>query len=210
MAAPTTKHIGDLNGKWLLNKQLSDNVDPALQLQGIGWLVRKAIGAASVTLHVKQYTGDDDGGKPHIDIQQTATAGVKGTTENRVLDWTPREHKDWLFGTVQGQSRFISAADLGALLAEGGQARADNWADADAARFLQADWLLGPDEEKGPGGAPFVLNFVRNTDAAGGWTGCQVWGFQDVGGERRYARNVVIGKAGKYVCIKMIYDWIPE
>lgn len=57
-----------------------------LTLQGIGWIVRKAISIATITLDVKQYR--DDEGVEHIDIEQTATGGVKGTTENRTLDWT--------------------------------------------------------------------------------------------------------------------------
>lgn len=54
-------------------------------LQGIGWFTRKAIGLATITLDVKQYR--DDEGVEHIDIVQTATGGIKGTTENRTLDW---------------------------------------------------------------------------------------------------------------------------
>lgn len=41
---------------------------------------------ATITLAVKQYRDDD--GVEHIDIEQTATGGIKGTTENRTLDWT--------------------------------------------------------------------------------------------------------------------------
>jgi hypothetical protein len=40
--------------------------------------MRKAIGLATVTLHTKQYEED---GVTHIDIDQTATGGIKGTTE---------------------------------------------------------------------------------------------------------------------------------
>ncbi|KAH9900451.1 hypothetical protein F4778DRAFT_738993 [Xylariomycetidae sp. FL2044] len=211
MAAPASKTIGDLNGKWFLNKSISDDVNPALSLQGIGWLTRKAIGVASVTLHVKQYQAPP---KPpatstdpvtHIDIQQVATGGLKGTNEERCLDFEFREHKDWLFGRVKGQSKWMSAEELQSIVAAGSEAMTKGWIEND---FLLKDWLLDDAEKTGPNGEPFIYNHVESLDA--GWTGTQVWGFQTIGGERRYARNVVIAKDGTFVNFKMIYDWLPE
>ncbi|KAI0175971.1 hypothetical protein GGR52DRAFT_338771 [Hypoxylon sp. FL1284] len=217
MAASGTKTIGDLNGKWVLNKTLSDSVDPALSLQGVGWLVRKAIGAATITLHVKQYQGPPSptaasetkpaGGDDvtHVDIQQVATAGVKGTAENRCLDDAFRDHSDWLFGHVRGRTRWVGPADVAALVAEGGEARTWGWVDDDS---VALDWLEDEAERTGPAGASHILSFVQSVDAA--WTALQVWGFQSVGGERRHVRNVVVAKAGKFYSFKMVYDWIPE
>jgi hypothetical protein len=51
----------------LQSKKLGDDSDIALQIQGIGWLTRKAIGLATVTLHVKQY--DDENGEANIVLQ---------------------------------------------------------------------------------------------------------------------------------------------
>ncbi|CAN8099429.1 unnamed protein product [Discula destructiva] len=107
MAAPSSKTIRDLNGTWVMNKSLSDSPDAGLALQGIGWLTRKAIGLATVTLAIKEY--EDEAGVTHCDIQQTATGGVKGTAEARTFDNTWREHSDWLFGKVKGRTQWISA-----------------------------------------------------------------------------------------------------
>ncbi|KAI1142872.1 hypothetical protein F5Y05DRAFT_366497 [Hypoxylon sp. FL0543] len=213
MAAPATKTIGDLNGRWLLNKSLSDSVEPALALQGVGWLTRKTINTTSVTLHVKQYQGPPsppaaagDGAAlvTRIDIDQVAS-GIKGTTENRCLDYVFREHSDWIFGRVQGRSRWIGAADLAALVAPDGEAVKGGWAKDD---FVARDWLEGDAEKGGPDGETHILNHVQSLD--NGWTALQVWGFQDIGGERRYTRNIVVAKGDKFVEFKMIYDWIPE
>lgn len=54
-------------------------------MQGISWFTRKAIALANLMLDIKQYRDDD--GVEHIDIVQTLTGGIKGTTENRTLDW---------------------------------------------------------------------------------------------------------------------------
>ncbi|KAI2782355.1 hypothetical protein F4815DRAFT_443352 [Daldinia loculata] len=212
MAAPASKTIGDLNGKWVLNKTLSDPVDPALSLQGVSWLVRKAIGAATVTLATKQYQGPATPPNTtstelvtRIDIQQIATAGVKGTAENRCLDYEFREHSDWLFGRVRGRSRWIGSEELAAHVGPDGEARKTGVVEDD---FAARDWLEGEEEKGGPLGETHILNHVESLDA--GWTALQVWGFQNVGGERRYVRNVVVAKDGTFVNFKMVYDWVPE
>ncbi|KAI1653054.1 hypothetical protein F4813DRAFT_376074 [Daldinia decipiens] len=211
MAAPASKTIGDLNGKWVLNKTLSDSVDPALSLQGVSWLVRKAIGAATVTLETKQYQGPATPPNTsaelvtRIDIQQVATAGVKGTAENRCLDNEFREHSDWLFGRVRGRTRWVGPEDLAAHVGPDGEARRTGVVQDD---FAARDWLEGEGEKGGPLGETHMLNHVESLDA--GWTALQVWGFQNVGGERRYVRNVVVAKNGTFVNFKMVYDWVPE
>lgn len=203
MAAPPSKTLRDLNGTWVMvsptqplhltsnpptteppepsetpkkqkltppppqNKTLSDSVEPGLALQGISWLTRKGIGLATVTLSIKQY---EEAGVSHIDIQQTATGGVKGTSENRVLDNEYREHSDWLFGKVKGRTEWLSETPL----------KVDE-------PFLAEGWEDGT--------AEWIHAFVQSLDSD--WTAAQVWGFQNVQGERRYVRNTVIKK----VCI---------
>ncbi|KKY39915.1 hypothetical protein UCDDA912_g00068 [Diaporthe ampelina] len=180
MAAPAEKTLRDLNGTWVMNKSLSDSADPALALQGVGWLTRKAIGLATVTLHVKEYV--DDAGLTHVDIQQTATGGVKGTAENRTLDDTFREHSDWLFGNVKGRTGWVASRE------------------AIADEFLQKGWE--------PAQAEFVVGYVESLDR--GWTATQVWGFQEVNGERRYARNIVVAKGAERVEMRLVYDFYSE
>lgn len=161
------------------NKSLSGNPDPALALQGIGWLTRKAIGIATVTLTIKEYV--DDAGVTHVDIQQTATGGLKGTAEDRELDNVYREHSDWLFGKVKGRTCWA------------GPASAEQLPD-DA--FLRSNWAAGTQE--------WVFAYVESLDST--WTASQVWGFQVVDGERRYARNVVVAKGKERVELRLVYD----
>ncbi|RYP63810.1 hypothetical protein DL771_009093 [Monosporascus sp. 5C6A] len=213
MAAPANKNIGDLNGKWVLNKILSDPTDAALALQGVGWMLRTALGYATITLGVHQYTGPP---KPpststepatHVDIDQTVSGGIKGNTELRCLDWEQRAHSDYLFGTVRGQSRWVAGGDeLARVVAEvepAGAAYLKGGAD-------QGEWLEDEAERGGPGGETHILSFARNVDEDRGWTATQVWGFQKVGGERRYVRLIVVAKGEELVNMKMVYDYTPE
>jgi len=193
MAAPPSKTIADLNGKWQMNKTLSDNSEPALILQGIGWLTRKAIGVATITLDVKQYTAppsppnSDTTPVTHIEIEQTGTGGLKGTTEKRCLDHQWREHSDWMFGHVKGQTRFLSGDEI-------------------TDEFLKKGWLEGEEEKTGPDGASHVESYVESLES--GWTARQIWGFQTVDGVRRYCRNIVVEKGAERVEIRLVYDYM--
>ncbi|KAF4978060.1 hypothetical protein FZEAL_5526 [Fusarium zealandicum] len=185
MAAPAEKTITDLNGKWVLNKSLSDSSEPILSLQGIGFLVRKTINMATISLAVNQYSAP---AKPpststdvftHIDIEQSAS-GLTSTQENRCLDSTFREHSDWLFGAVNGKSQFITLDEV-----------EDD--------FLKQGWLI-------EGEGKFIYSYVESQGK--GWIATQVWGFKEVNGERRYVRHVLVTKGTERVTAKLIYDFV--
>lgn len=50
----------------------------------------------------------DEEGNTHVDIQQTATGGIKGTLEKRTLAWTEAKHEDGIFGKVAGMRSLFS------------------------------------------------------------------------------------------------------
>ena len=84
----------------------------------------------------------------HIDISQTLSGGVSGTTEKRTLDWTFRSHTDRIFGECRGRSRWASVEDL-----------------KDEDEWLRQGWL---DED----GGIRVQAYVESV--GGGWTAMQV------------------------------------
>lgn len=136
----------------------------------------------------------------HIDIEQTATGGLKGTSEKRSLDWQPRPHKDHIFGSVEGRTRFVRAfsAAAGAADAAGAGGHrfarpdvdmqskigADAAADAAARRFLRGEilldgspcegFLLDESAADGEGEGLWLQSFVINQDPGYGWTAEQV------------------------------------
>lgn len=91
MAAHSSIILADLSGTWTLKRNLSSNTEDLLSLQGISKPVRKILKYATVTLNVSQYV--EGGNQTHIDITQSMTGGIGGTTETRVLDWTERSQK---------------------------------------------------------------------------------------------------------------------
>lgn len=176
------------------NKTLSDPFDPVLALQGIGWLTRKALTAATVTLHLKHHTAED-GTTPKIDIDQLITGGLKGNSEERTLDWTYREHTDWLFGTIQGRTRYNK---LAAVLDEGKGVTEED------AKYLADGWLKEMEEGE------VIESYVENEGNK--WTAWQVWGFAEIGGERKQVRRIVVRKTDKNEVkrVRLVYDYTGE
>ncbi|KAG6041552.1 hypothetical protein E4U41_003568 [Claviceps citrina] len=184
MAAPAEKMLQNLNGHWTVNYDLSESSDPALAIQGIGYVIRTAISYATISIAVNQYEAvpkpPNESAVPvtHIDITQSAS-GLTSTQENRCVDDTPREHTDWLFGTVRGRTKWVGLDDIGDT-------------------YLKSGW-----EVEGDG--RFIWSHVESCDA--GWTADQVWGFQRVDGERRYCRNIVVEKGDRRAEFRLVYNY---
>ncbi|KAF1941607.1 hypothetical protein EJ02DRAFT_434642 [Clathrospora elynae] len=197
MAAPASVDTKNLHGKWLMNRSLSDAIDPVLSLQGIGWLTRKAIGAATVTQHIRQSTKTGENGQTatEICIDQFLTGGLKGNNETFTLDWHYRGHSDWIFGNVQGRSRLSTLAKLL------GESKGKGFVEEDA-NHLAEGWLKETEEGE-------IIEAFADNDG-GKWTGWQVWGFADVGGERKLTRRFAVRRKDKdqVVRIRLVYDYL--
>ncbi|OQE15851.1 hypothetical protein PENFLA_c030G06832 [Penicillium flavigenum] len=211
MAAPADVTIQNLSGKWEMDSTHSNPTDPILTLQGMGWVMRKALSYATVTIYVKQYADSENPTLIHIDAQQVITGGIQGTKEERKLDWEAREHVDHIFGKLQGRSRHIAGAK-----SEDGAVRpvveiqtkvGSPEEDAKVQKFLTGETLIDGSKSEGflaeEGEAVFLQSFVKNTET--GWTAEQVWGFETVDGERRHTRRVVVTKDGKVASARLVY-----
>lgn len=150
-------------------------------------MMRKAIAWATVTLSIKQY--QDDTGLTHIDTDQTATGGIKGTQELRALDWTERSHDDHIFGKLKGKSRWIATGSP----------------EYEALDQFMRDGWLEEGEEGGPNGETHVQSWVVNEER--GWTAEQIWGFAIIEEKRYYTRRVVATKGDEVLVVRLVYDW---
>ncbi|OQE43712.1 hypothetical protein PENCOP_c003G05079 [Penicillium coprophilum] len=211
MAAPTDVTIQNLSGKWEMDSTHSNPTDPLLSLQGMGWVMRKTLSYATVTIYVTQYADAENPSLVHIDAQQVITGGIQGTKEERKLDWEEREHVDHIFGKLKGRSRFIAGAknEDGAvrpvieIQTKAGSADSD----AKVQKFLTGETLIDGSKSEGflaeEGEGAFLHSWVVNEE--NGWTAEQVWGFETVGGERRHTRRIVISKGGKVATGRLVY-----
>lgn len=137
-----------------------------------------------VTLHITSYT--DDEGKFHIDVVQPGAAGIKGTTEKRILDGELGDHQDHIFGKVQTTNNWAKVADI-----------TDD--DKEDEALFKSKWL--PESLEGD----VIDNHA--TSVGNGWVARQIWGFQEFDGVRKYARNIVVKKGDKVERVTMVYDY---
>lgn len=185
MAVPADFTTLNLSGTFLLNRTLTDpRTDDILALQGVGWLKRKAIGLSSITLAIKHYKDDD--GVEHIDIDQTLTGGIPGTSEKRTLWWKEKENNDHLFGHVIGKSRRIKVDELDL-------------------EFLKTGWTTDTIEHG------VVQSYVESDTPKSGtvWIANQTWGIEELQSERRYVRHIKFtGPKAEDIELRMVYDYV--
>lgn len=174
------------------NKTLSDDFDSVLALQGVSWLTRKAISFATVVLTIKEYSEDSF---YHIDITSVAS-GLSTTQENRTLDWSERDHTDRIFGSVRGKSRMFNT----------GEYQMEGPGSPEDATFLQAEKLKDGKTDSKFLDDEHVQSWVKSVDG-GNWIAEQNWGFEEINGERRYTRRVVVWKNGKQQRARLVYDY---
>lgn len=193
MSVPVDFTILDISGQFTMNKYLTnmDDTETILTLQGVNWIKRKAIRYGTITLHIRHYRVDPEQGQgdqkiEKIDIDQTISGGIPGTSENRTLTWQERENNDHLFGPVIGKSRRVKADELDIeWLKEG-------WTDDTYEHGLVQAWAASDTPRSGTT-----------------WIGNQTWGIEKINGERRYTRHVdFTGPKGEKVQTKLIYDYL--
>ncbi|KAJ7169740.1 hypothetical protein C8R46DRAFT_896663 [Mycena filopes] len=183
MSVPADFTILDLSGKFTLNKSKSGETDKILALQGVSWIKRTAISVGTLTLAVKHYK--DDAGIENVDIDQTLTGGIPGTSEKRLLSWTERPNEDHLFGAVIGKSRRCKVHEL----------------DED---FLKTGWTADTLEHG------VIQSYVYSDTPKSGttWIANQTWGIQELDGERRYTRHIKFtGPKGEDIESVLVYDY---
>ncbi|KAN0068836.1 hypothetical protein V8E54_013005 [Elaphomyces granulatus] len=222
MAAPSDLTMDNLTGVWEMDKGLSDDMGPILELQGLSWFLRTAIAFATATMKISEYTDVDPTTSKsvvRIDITQTLTGGLAGTTEKRILSWTDREHKDYIFGHVVGRGRLFRGSkdeDGRVRPAVDMQTKHD---DPKIKKFLRgeihsdgspAEGFLVEEPKSdmfGEGEGLWLQSFARNVDS--GWTAEQIWGFEMVNGKRFYTRRIAVTSAnGKYVLARMVVSFL--
>jgi len=181
MAAPPEVTTLDLSGIFVMNKTLSDETYHILELQNVSWAKRNLIYYSTITLYAKHYKDDD--GVEHVDIDQTLS-GIPASSENRTLDWTVREKEDPTFGHVVSQTRRIKVEEV-----------EDD--------FLKRNWL--PDtHEHG------VVQSLVESDTPKSkltWKAEQIWGFEDIDGERRYVRHVLFTHPNETIRARLVFDY---
>ncbi|KAF8516689.1 hypothetical protein BU17DRAFT_92514 [Hysterangium stoloniferum] len=189
MASPAHITTKNLSGTWTMNKKLGDSLDKILALQGVGWITRKAIGAAPVTQHIKQYV--DANGVEHVDVESVLPGNMK-SIEPRVVDGSDQHDKDDLFGHIIRKSTRVKKAEL----------------DHD---YLKGNCNEPEVEEIG------ALRLVVSSDPEKSkhrWVLEQVWAFEEINGARYCTERLHFegfeGSEKQTIQGRLVYDFVKS
>ena len=107
-----------------------------------------------------------------------------------------------MLGPAKADTPRASLGDVGVSVEEA-KAKGVKGEEEDA-RFLAEGWL----EESVEG--EVMESFVENEGS--GWTAWQVWGFAEIGGQRKYVRRIVVRKTNKdeFKRVRLVYDFAGE
>jgi hypothetical protein len=169
----------------------------------VPWWKRKTIGLSTVTLWIKHYKDDAD--VEHIEIEQTLTGGIPGTTETRILIWEEKPGEDHVFGPYIGKSRRINvdSEELVPFLKEG-------WTEDTVKHGLVQSYVQSDTPKSG---TTWIANQVRGTARFDLHASVDVgvrktWGIQVIDNLRRYVRHVKFtGPGGEDIEAHLIYDY---
>ncbi|KAL4739917.1 hypothetical protein BDV11DRAFT_107108 [Aspergillus similis] len=209
MAAPGDITVKTLRGSWTLDKSVSDSMDGILKLQGVGWLTRKGISAASITL---QFTSSVEpspsSGDPtvHLTMRQTLTGGIGASTEERITDWVERERSNHIYGDVLSRSRLVAG-----VREQNGSVRPDldlqsnpssDTIKEDVQKFLRA--AVGQTDTDDLTDM-FIHDFGRNEKS--GWTADQVWSIEAIDSEKCLVRRIAVVRDDMYEVARLVYKF---
>ncbi|KAK4498685.1 hypothetical protein PRZ48_009195 [Zasmidium cellare] len=182
MAAPDDLSIKSLNNTtWAANKTLSGDSDAVLTLQGVHYLLRTILGAAQITVGIKQWD-DPTTGTTHLEMENNIAYayGLPGVTDTYVTDFSPKEYYDTIFGNVRDRARWVRVNELRDAFQK------EAWAEETEVLELWTDHL----------------------DV--GASTSQVCGFEVVEGERRYTRRLVVSKGEDVLRVRLVFDYVGQ
>ncbi|KAF3902260.1 hypothetical protein AA313_de0207592 [Arthrobotrys entomopaga] len=179
MAAPAEMTVANITGKYFMVQSGCKNTDEILAGQGIGWLKRKALAVAPVTITITHTVPAD--GSPEVLQVESVALKVISSSETITIDGESRKSVHPLWGDITLSAKKIKIADISdEKLKEGG-------------------WL----------GEEVIEVIAGNvtTKESDKWTAVQIWGFQTIDGQHRYFRRVRLDHGKEPIYGHMLYDY---
>jgi len=184
MSAPPILTTKDLNGKYILNKRLSDSAEKIFKEQGVGWITRRRLSTAPiVTAWIRHSRGR---GREYLEIDEMFHKRSSKTTERYALDGMPLEFND-----VCGRPA----------VSRGWRIRTTEIKD----QFLKRGWV---NDALSHSAIYTRVEGYINGDLKRRWIEEQTMGFQDLEGDRRFVRHIKFTtEKGKVVAVRLVYDY---
>ncbi|KAL4963694.1 uncharacterized protein BDV14DRAFT_190789 [Aspergillus stella-maris] len=216
MAIPSDITLKTLNGSWTLDKSVSDSSDSILRLQGVSWLTRKAISAATLTLHFTSSSIETEDGTeiPQLTMRQTLTGGIPGSTEERVMDWVERMRSNHVYGDVLSKSKLVKGVE-----GESGAVKPE----IEVQSSLKDEGVKGKIREFLTGGTGYLPTASeedeKNKDLAdlyihdfgrsekSGWTVEQIWALETINFQSYLTRRIAAVRGDEVELARLVYKF---
>ncbi|KAJ5928195.1 hypothetical protein N7466_007151 [Penicillium verhagenii] len=196
MAAPISKDITNLVGKWRLNRKLSDDPDAVFALQGVPWITRKVLRFANLSLEITQSvslsdtssesatdSSSDIGSVTTMHVKQVVHPGGFNSETSCPLNGVGQDMSLPIFGDITMQLRYMNTATI-------------------------MDDELRNAFEEGCSSNLVIDEEAYNTKMD--WTARVFWGFEMIDGKRYFTRHATTKKGSKndgIVTARMVYDY---
>ncbi|KAJ7186803.1 hypothetical protein C8R46DRAFT_935945 [Mycena filopes] len=179
MALPENYTMLDISGKYTLNKSLSDTDASDKIMEHQGVGFLKRKAVNALSGEVVIKHYKDAEGIEHIEMEPKVPGKSDHKGETRVLTWTEKTIDHPLFGKIIAKSRRVKLEEI-------------------ADEHLKKGWTADAAEHG------VVEGYLKGDD----WTVANIWGIEEINGERRHSRHVTFtGPKGNVVHARMIYDW---
>ncbi|KAF5320203.1 hypothetical protein D9758_017880 [Tetrapyrgos nigripes] len=186
MAVPSDFSISKINGKFAVNKALSDTMDTMFRIQGFGWVTRKALGLASITAHITPSVQDN--GVERIEVVPYISGGFKWSLDVRPLDLSEQQVSNPILGTMVYKSRKIKLSEV---------TKDDEYLKEGHSGSLKEGWDTSADD-----------TLINSHVVGKGWVQDETWGLMDFNGKKHFTmRYRVINDAKEETDLKIVYDY---
>ncbi|KAJ8606120.1 hypothetical protein MRB53_041196 [Persea americana] len=175
------------SAKWIMNTTLSDPHDDVLAVQGVGYLKRKAIGMATVTV-VNSCSKDAEG--HHIVHSASSASGIPGASEKLVINGKPHASDHSVYGSIITTPSLKKPSEI-------------------EDPFLTENLL--PDSFDDEGKALFVASESdKSKNKNGPWTAEVTSGYMTIDGTKRWVRlnHFKCPAKGMDKKIRLVYDFV--
>ena len=155
-----------------------------------------------------------------VDLKQIATGGVQ-SNELHIFDSTDRESPDIVFGKLLVKAIYFTESETARVRHGRRSISRPGFAiilrPEKLTKFLRDEinydgtlcngWLVEKSGKEGLGNddGAWLHTWTRST--GNGWTSEQVWGFEEVDGERRLSRRMIVAKCTEYSLVRMFHTF---
>ncbi|KIK70834.1 hypothetical protein GYMLUDRAFT_32907 [Collybiopsis luxurians FD-317 M1] len=172
----------NIAGKFKMNKALSESMDEMLNLQGVGWLKRKAMSTITITITIKHY--ENSNGVESLSLVQSIPGVDAEEPEEKVLNWVEQIKDTKMFGPCVTKARRVRIEEL-------------------EDTYLKDGW----DAETLEHGC--ILVHLAPQGKAG-WSMIQTWGMETINGEKHHVRRISLTAKGETLQNRIVYDYVAK